>query len=335
MKGSEVEAGYSASNRSVALADRGDRVRIAISGPDRAKLLHNLTTNEIKRLPAGCGVEAFLTNGQGRTLGFLLIHAEPGRLLVRADPGSAEAILAHLGKYGLFEDAAPVDISDVTSEWHLVGPGAVGVAESLGLTPPATDLGIAAGSVAGRTVTIVREDPTGRPGLTILAAKDDAQAVGSALGAEVEGRGGAKLSPGAYEALRIEAGTPAFGRDVTSANLPQEIDRDARAISFVKGCYLGQETVARLDAMGHVNKILVGAVADSGRFPPAGATLQADGKDVGVVTSSAYSPGWSRGVVLGYAKVANARPGSRLVASWDEGTAGLTIQVRPMLPGLL
>lgn len=330
----DLENGYAAATRSVALADRCDRTRIAVSGPDRAKILHNLSTNEIKRLAPGRGTETFLTSPQGRTLGFLLVHAEPDRLLIRSDPGASESVLSHLAKYGLFEEATPLDVSSETAEWHLVGPKLLDVAGSLGLPVPATDLGIETATIAGHAVTIVREEPAGRPGLTILTAKGEAQAVGSALEAAVAGCGGAVIPVETFDALRIEAGTPVFGKDVTPANLPQEVDRDARAISFVKGCYLGQETVARLDAMGHVNKILLGAVADSDRVPPAGATLQADGKDVGVVTSSAYSPGWSRGVVLGYAKVAQAGPGSKLVATWGDGTIGLTVHVRPMLPAV-
>jgi folate-binding protein YgfZ len=330
----DIEPGYVAATRSVGFADRGDRVRIEVSGPDRAKLLHNLSTNEIKRLAPGRGTETFLTNGQGRTLALLLVHAEPERLLVRSDPDTADAILAHLAKFGLFEEAGSLDVSSETAEWHLVGPRAEEVARSLRLPIPATDLGIEAGSIEGRAVTVVREDPTGRPGLTLQASKGDAPYVASTMSAAARACGGAVITPGAFESLRIEAGTPVFGRDVTPANLPQEVGRDARAISFVKGCYLGQETVARLDAMGHVNKILFSAVADSDRIPPPGATLQADGKDVGVVTSSADSPGWSRGVVLGYAKVAHAGPGSKLVATWDEGTVGLTIHARPMLPPL-
>ena len=330
----DAEAGYVAATRSVGFADRGDRVRIEVSGPDRAKLLHNLSTNEIKRLAPGRGAETFLTNGQGRTLALLLVHAELDRLLVRSDPGTADAILAHLAKYGLFEDATILDVSSETAEWHLVGPRAEEVASSLRLPIPATDLGIETGSIAGRAVTVVREDPTGRPGLTVQATKGNAEDVASTIKAAVESCGGGIITPVAFDSLRIEAGTPVFGRDITPANLPQEVGRDARAISFVKGCYLGQETVARLDAMGHVNKILFGAVADSDRIPPPGATLQADGKDVGVVTSSADSPGWSRGVVLGYVKVAHAGPGSNLVATWDGGTVGLTVHARPMLPTL-
>lgn len=323
--------GYFAARDSVALSAHTGRVRIELTGPDRAKVLHNLTTNDIKRLAPGRGCEAFLTSGQGRTLAFLLVHAEADRLLVRSDLGANDAILGHLAKYALFEDATATDISAGTGEWHLCGPMAEEAVRSLGLPTPEGDLSIAAGSYEGSELRVIRDSPTGRPGLTILRLAGESPQFVLGLRRAVEARGGSLMNVGSFEALRIEAGTPASGRDVTPANLPQEVDRDARAISFVKGCYLGQETVARLDAMGHVNKILVGAVADTEAVPPPGATLRADDKEVGTVTSSSYSPGWSRGVVLGYARVAHARPGSRLVAIWDGGEVGLTVHARPML----
>lgn len=320
-------AAHDAATRSAALTDRRDRVRIAVTGPDRAKVLHNLTTNDVKRLEPGRGREAFITTGQGKTLALVTVHAEPGRLLVRSDPGTAAAILAHAGKYGVFDDATFEDIGAGTAEWHLVGPGVDEALARVGLTPPADDLEIADAHVAGVPITLIRERPTGRPGVTLIAPADDAPAVRAAVGLP-------DLSPDAFDGLRIEAGTPIFGRDVTPANLPQEVGRDARAISFVKGCYLGQETVARLDALGHVNKILVGAVVDDPEaVPPSpGSPIRAGGLDVGTVTSSARSPGWGRAVVLGYVKVAQATPGTPLVVDGDGGPVGLTVRALPMLP---
>jgi folate-binding protein YgfZ len=329
----ETHAGYDAAAHSVALIDRSDRVRIEVTGPERAKMLHNLTTNDIKRLKPGVGTEAFLTSGQGRTLAFLIVHCEEDRLLVRSDPGTAEAILAHIAKFGLFEDATTRDVSAETVEWHLVGPESDKVLkQTLGLEI-GTDLSLTGGMYDGQQVRAIRESPTGRPGSTVIANRDGVDRLSAALNEAILEIGGHPLSPGEFEALRIEAGTPAFGRDIRATNLPQEVNRDARAISFVKGCYLGQETVARLDALGHVNKILIGAIAESDRVPTVGSLLRVDEKDVGVVTSSAFSPGWSRAVVLGYVKVTLAQTGSRLTAVSEEEAIGLEVKAWPMIPG--
>src|SRR4051812_18739669 len=96
----ETDRGHAEAGRSAAVATRTGRARIAVTGPDRAKVLHNLTTNDVKRLEPGWGREAFVTSGQGKTLALVTIHAEPERLLVRSDPGTADAILAHAAKYG-------------------------------------------------------------------------------------------------------------------------------------------------------------------------------------------------------------------------------------------
>jgi tRNA-modifying protein YgfZ len=327
-----VNSGYIAANRTVAMADRSDRVRLVLAGPDRAKTLHNLTTNDVKRLAVGRGVEAFLTNGQGRTLAYLLIHNEGDRLLVRSDAGTAEAILGHIGKYGVFDETTVTDVTSETVEWHVVGPLSGELARSLGLTLPDDDLALTEGVVTGRRIALIRENPTGQPGLTIVAASEDLTIVSDALRSALEAHSGERLDRGGFESLRIEAGTPVFGADINAANLPQEVNRDDRAINFVKGCYLGQETVARIDALGHVNKILFGATTRNEDVLPVGATLRRDGKDVGVITSSAYSPGWGLGVVLGYAKVAAVVPDATLVAISDGGSTDLVIRRLPMLP---
>ncbi len=148
-----------------------------------------------------------------------------------------------------------------------------------GATPPGeaayshvmTELG-------GRPVRLVRESPAGLPGITILGERADAGAVAAAMTAAAGSRSIEVLAPSAYEALRIEAGTPVFGKDVTEKNLPQEFGRDDQAISFVKGCYLGQETVARIDALGHVNQFLKGLALRAGHALPATGHLAGSGR---------------------------------------------------------
>jgi folate-binding protein YgfZ len=305
------------------LLDRSDRVRIEVTGPDRAKFLHNLTTNDVKRLPEGHGVEAFVTSPQGKTLGYVTILAEPDRLLVRTDPGGAGNVLPHLAKYGVFDEVAVVDVSASTFEVHLAGPRAEDVVHAAmeGAGLPATgELHHGAASVEGATLRLVRESPLGPSGLTLigdLAAKDGVLAALRRAGGPL---GLVDLDAPAAEALRIEAGTPAFGRDVTPDNLPQEVGRDSRAINFVKGCYLGQETVARIDALGHVNKRLRGLTLGGGpeQVPPPGAAVEADGKRVGTVTSSAFSPALGRPVALGYVRTSHANAGTVVTVAWDE-----------------
>ncbi len=296
------------------LIDRSDRSRIDVSGPDRAKFLHNLTTNEVKRLPAGRGCEAFVTSPQGKTIGYVAILVAEGRIVVRSDPGGMVLALPHLQKYGVFDDVGIEDRSESTFELHVLGDGVDDLIRRAGGTPPdAPDLAHVACELGGRPVRLIRESPAGVAGITIIGERADADSVASALSSAAEGVGLAGLGPAEFEALRIEAGTPAFGSDATEKNLPQEFARDDRAISFVKGCYLGQETVARIDALGHVNQFLKGLTFEPGSPCPApGTLLESDGKRAGTITSAADSPWRGHPVALAMVRATSARPGTLL-----------------------
>jgi tRNA-modifying protein YgfZ len=297
--------GYNAAKTGSALLNRSQRVRLEVAGSDRAKFLHNLTTNDIKRLAVGSGVEAFVTSPQGKTLAYVTILAKDDSLLLRADANLFENTLAHLRKYGLFDDVSIEDVTSSTFELHLVGPESSAL--EWGVVPPSAELSHVA---VGSSLRLIRESILGPQGsgLTLIGPASEAQSIVSDLIA----RGVVILDDASAEALRIEAGTPLFGRDITPENLPQEVGRDSSAISFVKGCYLGQETVARIDALGHVNKIWRGLrmTGDERDVPPDGAPLEVEGQAVGKVTSAAYSPGLTAPVARAYVRSNRAGEGT-------------------------
>jgi folate-binding protein YgfZ len=142
----------------------------------------------------------------------------------------------------------------------------------------------------------------------VQAAASDADAICG----EFLKPGAIRCGPAAVDTARLECGTPLFGIDVTDDNLPQEVNRDALAISFTKGCYLGQETVARIDAVGHVNRLLVGLRFSGSAIPAAGAPLLATGQPIGHVTSAAWSPRLNAPLALAYVRRNSAKPGTQL-----------------------
>jgi folate-binding protein YgfZ len=309
--------------------DRSGRSRLEISGPDRAKFLHNLVTCEVKRMAQGSGSEAFVTSPQGKTLAYVTILATDRAILLRTEPESLEGILPHLRKYGVFDDVAIEDVSATTFEYHLAGPRIAEALAGQGYDSlPGQPLGHVSVSMAGAEVRFIRESPIGRPGLTLLGPIEAAESVKSLLADSAL----TEFDGSVFEILRIEAGTPVSGRDVTPNHLPQEVGRDAQAINFVKGCYLGQETVARLDALGHVNKILKGLKVEGDVVPPPGTSMTFEGKAVGTVTSSAWSPGWGAPIALAYVRVAQAEPGTRLTLTIEGGEAQAVVADLPMLP---
>jgi folate-binding protein YgfZ len=313
---------------SMAWVDRSDRLRVRVSGPDRAKCLHNLTTNEVKRLAMGAGCEAFVTSPQGKILAMVTLLSRPDDLLVGADAAAREGLLAHLAKYAIFDDVQIDDLSAETFEWHIVGPQLEDLVARLGIAWPGPALlASGEGRIADVGMTLYRDDPLGPPGLTLIGPVEASPRVDQALRAASDGLGLVSLQKPHAELLRIAAGTPVFGQDISTDNLPQEVGRDGRAISFVKGCYLGQETVARIDALGHVNRHLRRLHLE-GPMPPSGTPLIVEGKPVGKVTSAAPLPGQPYGIGLGYVRTAHADP--RAVLSYEvAGTPGTATVLAP------
>jgi folate-binding protein YgfZ len=149
---------------------------------------------------------------------------------------------------------------------------------------------------------------TGPDAFSLVGPRGQQDAVLSAL----ESAGAIRCGAAAVQAARIESGIPLYGVDITEDNLPQEIDRNAHAISFTKGCYLGQETVARIDALGHVNRTLVGLRFTGNAIPEPGCELKAGETIVGRVTSAAWSPSHGGAIALGYVRQGHNQPGARL-----------------------
>jgi tRNA-modifying protein YgfZ len=333
------------------LFDRSDQIRLVIKGPDRAKFLHNLLTNEIKRLAIGKGCEAFVTSTQGKTLAFVTVLAGVDVILLRSDAGAIAGLLPHLTKYGVFDDVVIEDQSASTFEYHVAGPAAAEIVRhACGELPPEIDLAHVTTDVGGEPVRLIRESPTILSGLTLIGDIAIARTVRELLlpaGREPSVRlkpdlrsgepsvmlkpalgsgdlGLIEAGPEIFDALRIEAGTPIFGKDITEKNLPQEIGRDDRAISFVKGCYLGQETVARIDALGHVNQVMRGLIFESGSpVPEPGSGLEENGKRVGAVSSAAFSPVRNAPVALAFIRTSHTAPGTVVQVRVSDGAATL------------
>jgi len=285
------------------------RTLIAVTGSDRTAFLHSFTTNDIKKLAVGAGCEAFVTSAQGKTLGHVLVFAEQSRLVLDTAPGQAEALLAHFQRYVITEEVEFADLSQSATDLLLAGPNSAALLTKLtGQRPPAALLAHTTTTLAGHDITIRRVEYAGSATHFLQAAAADAPDVMAAL----ESSGAVRCDEGAVEAARLEAGVPLFGRDITPDNLPQEIGRDARAISFVKGCYLGQETVARIDAVGHVNRVLSGLKFAGDSVPAAGTELLAGGQSIGQVTSAAASPRLLAPLALALVRRSSAKPGTIL-----------------------
>ncbi len=321
--------------------ERPDRLRYITRGPDRLNSWHNLTTQHVKGLAPGQSVEAFLTSLKGKTLAFLTLHNLGEDLLIRSDVSAHEAIRTQFDKYAIFDESELIDIQAETFEIHIVARSAESLSTLREYFGGSTgdEAFVAPLAESPQALRIVDEQPLGRPGLTIIGPLPDRPEVDQAIRDAMAPEPVLELDPVLANYFRVAARWPVSGQDVATENLPQEIDRDRTALHFDKGCYIGQETVARLDALGHVNKILrlvevLDANAlenglqgdDDGTTEPSEPswTLQADGKAAGPVTSIATPPAGSGEPVLALAiiRVAYAETGTELDLLIGERTVG-------------
>lgn len=295
------------------------RTQLEVTGRDRASFLHNLCTNEVRKLAAGQGCEAFFCNVQGKTLGHALLYCGAESMVLDSVPGAAARLTEHLERYHIRESIEIVDRSDTWQTLLLAGAAMPRVLAALGVeTLLDGPLGHGAAQLDGTTVQLRRVPLVGRDAWTLVCDTAAAGDVCRALQA-------AGATPGGEQALeqaRLEAGWPWYGVDISEHNLAPEVGRDAQAISYVKGCYLGQETIARIDALGHVNRLLTGVRFSGGELPTAGLKLLRDGQEVGAVTSAAWSPRLAAPLALAYIRRGSTDAGTEL--SSDMGTGVVT-----------
>jgi hypothetical protein len=322
---------YNAACGAAALMDRSSLTKLEFRGRDRARFVHNLCTNNVKSLAPGGACEAFVTDVHGKILAFVRIFAAADTIYLDSAPGTSDRLIAHFRRYLITEDVEIADRTSDTAAFLLVGPEsrAIAGAAAFQQIPDLPELGHTLVRIADVECRVIASSVLGVSAFEVWSPAVQAAVVWQALRRSGQPHGLRPMGETAYAILRVEAGLPQFGIDIDETNLPQEIGRNDRAISFTKGCYLGQETVARIDALGHVNRRLVGLKIDSANLPPSGTSVLAAGKEIGRITSVVQSP--ALGVVaLGYVRRGYERPGTELaVASPDRPTAAI-VQAIPM-----
>ena len=283
---------------------------IDVTGADAVRVLNNLCTADLKRLELGRGVEAFVTEVRGRTLGHLCVYRLADRLRLLGAPGQASGVVAHVDRYVIREDAAPQAVGAEWASFWLssadAAPGREGSAEN-GL-PTAAAPELASGEIHwGPVRADVYQVPwTSDRDHVAVVAPEDAPALEQAL----RQSGWQTSNEADFHRRRIEHHFPWFGIDLDESNLPQEADRDRWAISFTKGCYLGQETVARLDALGQVQKKLLRWRLQTPQPPAAGTELRSGDRVVGRITSASGPTESGEIIALGFGRRSHFDAGS-------------------------
>ena len=321
---------YRALKETAAIGAVAARGAIGLAGKDRAAYLHGLLTNDIKALEPATGCYAAWLTPQGRMLTDLHVLESGDMILLDVPADRAEATLQRLDQFLFSEDVQLADLSETLRAVWVHGPAAAAIigrviagAHRLDDWPEYRN---ARADFDGASVVVARISQLGVPGFCVYIDPAREQDLRHAL----QATGAAAVAPAAIEAARIEAGYPVFGLDMTEDTIPLEAGIEERAISFTKGCYVGQEVIIRVLHRGHgrVARKLV-ALRIDGDVPAAGAKIRSGDREVGSVTSAARSPRLGS-IALGYVHRDFAASGTVVELETPGGRAQAVVTERPM-----
>jgi folate-binding protein YgfZ len=291
-----------------ALHDRSHAGRLRAAGKDALDLLHRLSTNAVRDLAPGQGAPTVLTTDRGRILDLVTVVNLGSHVLLLTSPGAQQTVAQWLDKYTIMEDLTVTDVTAATALLCVLGPGSrAAVEQAAGLDlaglPPWHAL---QGQAAGQALWVIRHPLGELPGWCLVVDSAAAAPVWQAF----REAGLPALGQEAYQALRVVQGVPALGAELGEEYNPLEAGLIG-AISFTKGCYIGQEVIARLDSYHRVQKHLAALRFAGGAQAVPGGELRRDGQTVGTVTSVAPAAVAGEPAGLGYVRTA-VTPGTRL-----------------------
>lgn len=302
---------------------------VTATGEDRLTFLHGMLSNDVKALRPGGGTYAALLTQQGKIVSDVRLYADVDRLLLDVLADRADAVRAALEKFIVADDVELAVRDDEQPLVGLTGPssGAM-LGHALGTTLPSRAL-LAHQTVAfaGSTLRVVAADEVDGAGYLICGPP----ALAGDLWQALRNAGAAPIGMETLDLLRVEAGIPRYGVDMDEETLLMETNLD-RAVSFTKGCYLGQEVVERVSARGKVNKKLTGLRLEGDVVPAAQTPLRADGREIGRITSAVRSPALGQVIALGYVHRDFLEPGTAITVALPSSEVNAVVTGLPFEP---
>ena len=310
----------------VGIADLSHRGRLRLTGEDRAKFLHRIISNDVEGLEVGHGNYATLLTHRGKIIADMHVYVREATLYLETASETTETLFKELDKYIVADDVVLEDVTAETGVIGIYGPQSSDVVQSvLCLQSAPTDVyENRACEVDGRWIMCTHTKETGEIGYQLWTAADSLEWLWERLIA----RDVNPIGLDALESLRIEAGTPKYGAELTDAVIPLEAELE-HAINFEKGCYIGQEIVARMKYRGHPNRLLRGIEIDASEPPQQNEPIFSGDKEVGWITSAVYSPTLKKQIALGYVRTAVTEAGSRVQIAAAEGRVNGKIRILP------
>ncbi len=301
--------GYEALRTRAAWIDLSGRGKIRVIGEDRARLLHAMSTNDIKDLPVGEGVYAFFLTAVGRIVADAYIYNLDDSLFLDTEPETGEKLREHLDKYIIADDAT---LEDETAQWAVIG------LEGPNFREAAMGLGI---SVPAKKFSVVHWGPgfvadvasTGSEGIRIFVPADQKDSLVQRLTAA----GVPSATSEEARLVRLENGIPRYGEDISERYLVHETQQ-LHAVHTNKGCYLGQEIVERVRTRGQVHRLLTPIRIRTTTPPPPGTKLSFEGNNVAEISSAVYSPAAGEVVALAYVRTEAGHAKPEMVVSGSD-----------------
>ncbi len=308
-------AAYDAARKRAAVLPRDDRGRIVLSGSDRAAYLQGLFTNDIAALRAGRGCYTAYLTAQGRMIADAWVYELGDVILLTVARELTPTLLARLDQFLFSEDVQIGDVTETFAQLGIVGPEAAGiVSNAIGVSEQVLNALPEHGNLRhdadGSSVIVTRTSDAGEAGFDLYVET----ARLPKMVAAIERQQVPTLDPEAAEAIRVEGGVPKFHRDMDEDTIPLEAGIESQAISFTKGCYVGQEVIIRVLHRGHgrVARRLVGLEVEGAHVPRSGDPVSAGERQVGHVTSAVHSPALGRPIALAYVHRDFVQPGTAL-----------------------
>ncbi len=328
-------SGYTAARERAAWLDRSAaRGRIVVSGGDRRSYLHGLLTNDIATLAPGAGCYALYLTPQGRMIADMWVYDVGDVLLLTTHADVTSTVLGRFDQFIFTEDVQLGNVTDTFAQVAIVGPDAADHVARVLSAASAEQLrmlaehGTVRAQLGDAAAIVTRITDVGEPGFEVYAGIDAREALVGAWRAA----GVPELDADAAETLRVEAGVPLFHRDMDEETIPLEAGIEGRAISFTKGCYVGQEVIIRVLHRGHgrVARRLVSLTLEGGPVPQPAAPIEQGDKIVGHVTSAVFSPRAQAPVALGYVQRDVAEPDTivRISSASAAGNGNVAISAR-------
>jgi len=327
-----IDEEYEAIGASAGLIDLSSSGVIEVMGLDRTQFLHRVLTNDINVLTSGRGCYATFLTPQGRAVADMRVYCTNDSLLLTVEAGLVEKLVTGLRKFSIGNRVELLDRSNDLALLSIQGPksGEFLAEVTPNLEIPGEPFDHAVTQIGSANVRICCVRRTLRSGYDLLVPHEDLEQTwlflierGKPWGIRMAG-----LEP--WNVHRVEAGIPLYGVDFDEGQIPLEAGLDS-AISLKKGCYIGQEIIARATYLGHLNRKLAGLLVAGYQPTAKGTKILRDQKEVGWITSSVYSPGLKRCIALGYLRREAWEPGTSLVIDTSSGGVGCEVTTLPFV----